>query len=64
MELCCYKNLSALLGGITSNHKGNFYFLNCFHSFRTENKLKKHKNVCGNHDFCYLLFSHLLFVLT
>ena len=35
------KNLSALLRGITSKHEGNFYRLNCFHSFRTENKLKK-----------------------
>ena len=26
------KSLSALLKGITSNHKGEFYCLNCFHS--------------------------------
>ena len=32
------KNLSALLRGITSKHKGDFYCLNCSHSFRTENK--------------------------
>ena len=32
------KNLSALLRGITSKHKGDFYGLNCRHSFRTENK--------------------------
>ena len=46
------KKLSALLRGITSKHEGDFYCLNCFHSFRTENKLKKHKNVCENHDYC------------
>ena len=23
-----------------------------FHSFRTENKLKPHKKVCKNNDFC------------
>ena len=40
--------------GITSNHKGDFYCLNCFHSFRTENKLKKHKNVCENYNYCYV----------
>ena len=27
--------------------------LNCFRSYTTENKLKKHKNVCENHDYCY-----------
>ena len=34
------KNLSGLLRGITSNHKEDFYCLNCFHSYRTENKRK------------------------
>ena len=29
--------LSALLRGITSKHHGDFYRLNCLHSFRTEN---------------------------
>ena len=33
------KNLPGLLKGITSNHKRDFYCLNCFHSYRTENKL-------------------------
>ena len=37
------KNLSVLLKGITSNHKEDFYFLNCLHSYRTENKLESHK---------------------
>ena len=46
--------MSALLRGITSKHKGDFYYLNCFHSFKTENKLKKHENVCENHDYCYV----------
>ena len=35
------KQLSALLKRITSKHKGDFYCLNCFHSYRTEEKLKK-----------------------
>ena len=30
------KSLSALLRGITSNHNGDFYCLNCFHSYSTE----------------------------
>ena len=29
------KSLSRLFKGITSNHKGDFYCLNCLHSFRT-----------------------------
>ena len=44
----------ALLRGITSKHKGDFYCLSCFHSFGTYNKLKKYKNVYENHDYCYL----------
>ena len=48
------KSLSALFRGITSKHDGDFYYLNFFHSYTTENKLKKHKNVCKNHDYCYV----------
>ena len=29
-----------------------FFGLNCFRSFRTENKLKCHEKVCRNKDFC------------
>ena len=47
------KSLSALLRGITSNHNGDFYCLNCFHSYSTKNKLKKHERVCNDHDYCY-----------
>ena len=46
------KSLSALFCKITSNYKEPFYCLNCFHSYRTKDKLKKHKNVCKNHDYC------------
>ena len=48
------KKLSALLKAITSNNSGYFYCLNCFHSFRTKNKLKKHENVRKDHDYCYI----------
>ena len=48
------KSLSALFRGITSKHKGDFYCLNCFCSNRAENKLKKLKKVCENHDYCYV----------
>ena len=46
------KNLSRLLRGITSNHKEDSYCLNCFYSYRTENKVEAHKNICENHDYC------------
>ena len=48
------KSLSALLRGITSNHKEDFYCLNCFHSYSTKEKLKKHEKVCNDHDYCYV----------
>ena len=46
------KSLPTLFRGITSNHHGDFYCLNCFHSYTTHNKLKKHERVCNNHDYC------------
>ena len=45
------KSLSALLRGITSNHVGDFYCLNCFDSYNTKEKLKKHEKVCNDHDY-------------
>ena len=26
--------------------------MGCLHSFRTDNTLKKHERLCGNHDYC------------
>ena len=46
------KSLSGLLTGITSSHKEDFYCLNCFHSYRTKNKLEAHKKICENRDYC------------
>ena len=46
------RSLPALLRGVTSNHHGDFYCLNCFHLYCTQNKLKKHERVCNNHDYC------------
>ena len=37
------KRLSGLLRGITSTHDKDFYCLDCFHSYRTKNKLESHK---------------------
>ena len=46
------KNLSALLRGITSNHVGDFYCLNCFSAYSTKNKFDANKKICENHDYC------------
>ena len=52
--LAVKKGLPALLRGITSNHNVDFYSLNCFHSYSTENRLKRHERVCNDHDYCHV----------
>ena len=37
------KSISGLLRGITSTHNGGFYSLNCFHLYRTQEKLKEQR---------------------
>ena len=49
--------MMALLRGITSKHQGDFYCLNCLHSFATETKPESHKKVCENKDFCNAIVS-------
>ena len=44
------KELTSLLRGITPKSNGDFYCLNCFHFFRTKNKLELHKRECENKD--------------
>ena len=56
MALSCGKNISALLKGLTSKLVGDFYCLNCLHSFRTKNKIKSHEGICENEDFVMLQF--------
>ena len=46
------KSFSRLLTRITFNHEEDFYCLNCFHSYRTKNKLEAHKKICENRDYC------------
>ena len=43
-----------MLKGITSKHVGDFYCLNCFHSYTTENKLKQHESVYKNYVYSYV----------
>ena len=55
MALSFSKKIFALLHGITSKNKGDFYSSNCLHSFITENKLKSHEKVCKNKDICRIV---------
>ena len=48
------KSFSAFCRGKTSKNNADFHCLNCLNSFRTENKFKIHKNICKNHDCCYI----------
>ena len=48
------KSISGLLRRRTSIHNGDFYCLNCFHSYTTKEKLRKHERICNDHDCCYL----------
>ena len=43
-----------MLEGITSNHDGDFYCLNCFHSYTRKKTLKKHMKICEDKDYCYI----------
>ena len=48
------RSLSALLRGISSSNNGDFYCLNCFHSYCSLNKLKKHERVCNYHHYFHV----------
>ena len=58
MALSCNKKNLALLRGATCKHHGDFYSLNCLHSFSTKNKLELHKKVCGNKTFCNVIMPY------
>ena len=47
-------NLLFLLRSANSKPNGDYYCINCLHSFRKKNKLKSHENVCKNRDYCYI----------
>ena len=46
------KSLSRLYRGVTSSNHGDFFCLNCLHSFRTQNRLKEHEILCEDHNYC------------
>ena len=47
-------NLSRLLEGNSSNHRGDSYCLNCFNLYTTEKKLKEHEEICNSHNSYYI----------
>ena len=46
--------LSGLLRGVTGNNNCDFYCLNCFHVYRTKNKLETYEKICENHNYCHV----------
>ena len=54
MVLSGCKERACIKREITSNHNGDFYCLNCFHSYMTKNKLKKHERVWNDQDYCHV----------
>ena len=54
MHYLTVKRLSALLKGITSKHNGDFYCLNCFHSYTSKESIEKHTKVCEDKDYYYV----------
>ena len=48
------KTIPALLRRVSSTHGGDHYCLNYFHSYRTEKKLKAHKELCINNNFALI----------
>ena len=54
MALSCCKQLSALFCKMKSKHNGGFMCLKFLHSYSLKNKLKRHKGVCKNLDYCYI----------
>ena len=49
------KSISRLFRGVPSNNNGDLYCLNRLHSYRTENALKNHEQLCSNHDYCEII---------
>ena len=48
------KSIYVLFREITLNNNGDYYCLNCFYSYRTNNILKKHERLCGKRDYCHV----------
>ena len=54
MALPFCKRIFALLRGITSKQEGDLYCLNCSYPYSTQDEFEIHKDVCENHNYCYI----------
>ena len=55
-DYCLVKNISALLSSqINSNDHKRYFCLNCFNSFKYEDKLKEHKDYCYENESVKIL---------
>ena len=48
------KSIPTLLRGVSSTHDGYHYCLNCFHYYRTKEKLNAHEELCVNNNFALI----------
>ena len=48
------RSLCRLFRGVTSENHGDFYSLNCLHSLRIDNALKRHERLCDNIDYYHV----------
>ena len=55
MALFCSQKIVSITKRNYIKKNGNFYCLNCLHSFRTKNKPELHKRACKNKDFCSII---------
>ena len=55
MALSCGKKTVGIIKWSNFKHYGDFYCLNCLHSFATEKNLNHIKKVCKNKDFCNII---------
>ena len=46
------RSLSRLFRGITPSHNGDFYCLNCLHSFLEQIMHLEDMRLCHNNDYC------------
>ena len=57
LALSCIKKNIYITKRNKLKHNGDFYFLNCLHSSKTENKIISHEKVCKNKAFCGIVMS-------
>ena len=57
IALFCSQKIVSITKRNYIKNNGNFYCLNCLHSFRTKNKPELHKIACKNKDFCSIIMS-------